>query len=137
VGVFGHLGNQVYDVFLRFRADRERDSNVVFLNVDDNAIAYNGFFPWPRSVTADGILRLKEYGARALIFDIEFIDRGHQGVDTVYLNRGLPVDFDRTFSEIDSAMMDVFNALRSGMIGHDDIEDHARANPSPGASTPG
>ena len=127
VDVFGHLGNQVYDVFLRFRANRERDSNVVFLNVDDNAIAYNGVFPWPRSVTADGILRLKEYGARALIFDIEFIDRGPQGVDTVYLNRGLPADFDRSFSEINSAIMDVFHAFRAGMMDRDDIDDHARA----------
>ena len=127
VGVFGHLGNQVYDVFLGFRAARERDSNVVFLNVDDNAIAYNGVFPWPRSVTADGILRLKEYGARALIFDIEFIDRGHQGVDPIYLNRGLPADFERSFSEINSAMADLFHAVRGGLIDREDIDDHAGA----------
>ena len=126
-GVFGHLGNQVFDFFLRFRPDRVRDSNVVFLNVDDNAIAFHGIFPWPRSVTADGILRLKEYGLQALIFDIEFIDRGHQGVDTVYLSRGLPADFDRSFSEINSAVMDVFHALGAGMIAPGDIEDHARA----------
>jgi len=125
-GVFGHLGNQVYDLFLRFRINRERDSGVVFLNVDDDAIAYNGVFPWPRSVTADGILRLKEYGARALIFDIEFIDRGPQGVDTVYLNRGLPADFDRSFSEINSVLMDLFHALRAGMIDRYDIDDHAQ-----------
>ena len=126
-GVFGELGYRVYDVFLRFRVNRERDSSIVFLNVDDDAIAYNGVFPWPRSVTADGILRLKEYGARALIFDIEFIDRGPQGVDTVYLNRGLPADFDRTFSEINSALLDVLNAFRFGMIDVGDIDGHARA----------
>ena len=127
VDAFGHLGYRVYDLFLRFRAVRERDSNVVFLNVDDNAIAYNGVFPWPRSVTADGILRLKEYGARALIFDIEFIDRGHQGVDTIYLTRGLPADFDRSFSEINSVMMDLFHAVRGGFIDRYDIDDHAQA----------
>ncbi|MCL2192459.1 MAG: adenylate/guanylate cyclase domain-containing protein [Treponema sp.] len=127
VGVFGHLGNQVYDAFLRFRVNRERYSNVVFLNVDDHAIAYNGIFPWPRSVTADGILRLKEYGARALIFDIEFIDRGPQGVDTIYLTRGLPADFDRSFSEINSAMADVFHAIRGGFIDRYYIDDHAQA----------
>ena len=126
VGVFGNLENQVYDFFLRFRADRTRDSNVVFLNVDDNAIAFNGVFPWPRSVMADGILRLKEYGLRALIFDIEFIDRGHQGVDTIYLTRGLPADFDRSFSEINSAVMDVFNAVRAGVMYGGAVDDHAR-----------
>jgi len=127
VGVFGNLGYRVYDLFLRFRAARERDGNVVFLNVDDNAIAYNGVFPWPRSVTADGILRLKEYGARALIFDIEFIDRGPQGVDTIYLSRGLPADFDRSFSEINSTMMELFYAVRDGFIDRHEIDGHAEA----------
>jgi len=126
-GIFGQLGYRVYDVFLGFRANREHNSRVVFLNVDDHAIAYNGVFPWPRSVVADGILRLKEYGAQALIFDIEFIDRGPQGVDTVYLERGLPADFDRTFTEINSALADVFNAFRFGMIGAGDIDGHAIA----------
>jgi len=126
-GIFGYLGYQVYDFFLRFRVNRERHSSVVFLNVDDHAIAYNGVFPWPRSVTADGIIRLKEYGARALIFDIEFIDRGPQGVDTIYLNRGLPADFERSFSEINSAMLDLFHALRAGLIDRYDIDDHAQA----------
>ncbi|MCL2411822.1 MAG: adenylate/guanylate cyclase domain-containing protein [Treponema sp.] len=127
IGVFGSLGYQVYDFFLRFRAERVRDSNVVFLNVDDNAIAYNGVFPWPRSVTADGILRLKEYGLHALIFDIEFIDRGHQGVDTLYLNRGLPADFDRSFSEINSAVQEIFGAVRAGMLHANDIDRHTQA----------
>ncbi|MCL2381390.1 MAG: adenylate/guanylate cyclase domain-containing protein [Treponema sp.] len=125
VGVFGHLGNQVYDFFLRFRAERVRDSGVVFLNVDDNAIAYHGVFPWPRSVTADGILRLKEYGLGALIFDIEFIDRGHQGVDTIHLSRGLPADFDRSFTGINSAVMDVFQAVGAGTMDAAGIGEHA------------
>jgi adenylate cyclase len=84
-GVFGGLENRVYDLFLRFRPNREPAREVAFLDVDDNAIAYNGVFPWPRSVIADGLLRLKEYGARAAVFDIEFIDKGPQGVDAVYL----------------------------------------------------
>ena len=125
-GIFGTLSYQTYDFFLRFRADRERSSDVIFLNVDDNAIAYYGVFPWPRSVTADGIMRLKEYGLRALIFDIEFIDRGHQGVDTIYLTRGLSVDFDRTFSEINAAVQDIFNAARAGMLDPADIDHHAQ-----------
>jgi len=132
-GAFGNLGYRVYDFFLRFRINRERDSNVVFLNVDDNAIAYHGVFPWPRSVTADGILRLKEYGLGALIFDIEFIDRGHQGVDTIYLSRGLPADFGRSFSEINSAAMDVFNAVGTAGWAAAMLKNTPR--PSPALST--
>ena len=126
LGIFLRVEDQVYDIFLGFRPDRERISDVVFLDVDDNAIAYNGVFPWPRSVTADGLLRLKEYGSRAAIFDIEFIDKGPQGVDTIYLNQGLPADFDRSFSEINSAATEIFSALKSGRLGRNDVDDYAQ-----------
>jgi adenylate cyclase len=126
LGVFEPLEDRVYDFFLRFRADRERTQSVVFLDVDDDAIAYNGEFPWPRSIAADGLLRLKEYGARAAIFDIEFIDRGPQGVDSLYLNQGLPADFSRSFDEIKVAAQDMLSALRAGRIGRNEIDGYAQ-----------
>ena len=122
--VFGSLGDQVYDLFLRFRPDRERTADVVFLNVDDTAIAYNGIFPWPRSITADALLRLKEYGARMAILDIEYIDKGPRGVDDVYLNQGLPLDLSRSFSEINSAASDIFSALASGRLRPADMDEY-------------
>ena len=125
LGVFINLENQVYDFYLRFRADRNRINEVVFLNVDDPAIAHNGFFPWPRSITADGLLRLKEYGARAAIFDIEYIDKGPPGVDAIYLNNGLPADFDRSFSEINTAAGDIFSSIKYGRINRTDIDTYA------------
>jgi len=125
-GLFDALEDKVYDLSLHFRAKRERINSVVFLDVDDSAIAYNGVFPWPRSITADGLLRLKEYGARAAIFDIEFIDKGPQGVDSVYLTQGLPQDFARSFSEINSAVSDILSAVRSGRLSRNDIDTYAR-----------
>jgi adenylate cyclase len=125
--IFSRLGDQVYDLLLHARPERELLGDVVFLDVDDNAIAYNGVFPWPRSIIAEGLLRLKEYGARAAIFDIEYIDKGPQGVDTIYLNNGLPADFARSFSEINSAAADVFSALQSDRIGREHIGEYAIA----------
>ena len=122
IGILTPLEDRLYDFFLRFRANRERISDVVFLDVDDNAIAYYGIFPWPRSIPADGLLRLKEYGARAAIFDIEYIDKGPQGIDSLYLNQGLGNDFFRSFSEIDSAAQDVLSAVKNGQIGRADID---------------
>jgi adenylate cyclase len=117
--------DRFYDFFLRFRANRQRIDSVVFLDVDDHAIAYNGFYPWPRSIPAEGLLRLKEYGTRAAIFDIEYIDRGPQGVDSLYLNQGLGDDFNRSFSEIDSISRDIFSALKAGRIRTDDLDYYA------------
>ncbi|MDR1576103.1 MAG: adenylate/guanylate cyclase domain-containing protein [Treponema sp.] len=124
-GLIDPIEERFYDFALRFRIPRKRIDNVVFLNVDDNAIAYNGVFPWPRSVTAEGLLRLKEYGARAAIFDIEFIDKGPQGVDGIYLSQGLPADFDLSFSEINNSAQELFSALQTGRLGAADIGEYA------------
>jgi len=125
VGVLTPLEDSLYDFFLHFRANREHIDSVVFLDVNDQAIAYYGFFPWPRSITADGLLRLKEYGARAVIFDIEYIDRGPQGVDSLYLEQGLANDFERSFSEINSSAQDIFSAFGSGRMARNEIPNYA------------
>jgi adenylate cyclase len=70
-------------------------------------------------------LRLKEYGARAAIFDIEYIDKGPQGVDSLYLNQGLGNDFFRSFSGIESAAQDVLSAVKTGRIRPADIDYYA------------
>ena len=116
--------DRVYDFFLRFRPPRERIDNVVFVNVDDAAIARVGVFPWPRSVVADGLLRLKEYGARLAIFDIEFIDKSPTQVDEVYLRDGLSRDYNRHFSEIGTTVAQVLNAVASGRIPPDRVASY-------------
>jgi len=126
-GLFAGLENHVYDLFLRFRPNRKPAQDLTFIDIDDNAIAYNGVFPWPRSVIADGLLRLKEYGARAVVFDIEFNDKGPQGVDAVYLNQGLQADFNRSFTEINSRTRELLNAIQSNRINRNDINRHAQA----------
>jgi adenylate cyclase len=113
---FNMAEKRVYDLFLRFRPQRERLDQVVFLDVDDLAIAHVGVFPWPRSVMADGLLRLKEYGVRAAVFDIEYIDKSPPGLDTVYLNRGLPGDFFETFDEINAGVSDLLRALSARQL---------------------
>jgi adenylate cyclase len=125
IGALTSLEDRLYDFFLHLRANRQRIDSVVFLDVNDQAIAYYGFFPWPRSITADGLLRLKEYGARAVIFDIEYIDRGPQGVDSLYLEQGLANDFERSFSEINSSAQEIFSAFNSGRMGRNDISSYA------------
>jgi adenylate cyclase len=123
-GMLGPLEERVYDFFLRGRPGGERIDNVVFLDVDDGAIAYNGVYPWPRSVMADGFLRLKEFGTATVILDIEFIDKGPQGIDTVYLNRDFPADFERSFYNVSANVSDLLAALRSGRIGREEAEGY-------------
>jgi len=125
IGAFNSLESRLYDFFMRFRYNRERIDNVVFLDVDDSAILYNGVFPWPRSIMAEGLLRLKEYEVGAAVFDIEYIDRGPKGVDSLYLKYGLSNDFNRAISEINSNAQEIFSALKSGRIGRNDIDHYS------------
>jgi adenylate cyclase len=123
-GTLPSLEERVYDVFLRGRPSRERIDKVVFLDVDDAAIAYNGVYPWPRSIMAGGFLRLKEYGSMGAIMDIEFIDKGPPGIDTVYFDRDLPADFERTFSGIGGNVADLIEAIRGGRISRTEAAEY-------------
>ncbi|MDR3172802.1 MAG: CHASE2 domain-containing protein [Treponema sp.] len=115
-GTFTMIEDRVWDNFLRFRPKRERLDKVVFLEVDDEASVHVGVFPWPRSVMADGLLRLKEYGVSYAIFDIEYIDKSPRGVDDVYLEQGLPGDFSQSFSGINANIRDLIGALSEGRL---------------------
>jgi adenylate cyclase len=112
---FKDAENKIYDAFLRFRPKRERISSVVFLDVDDQAIAHIGVFPWSHSVMAGGLLLLKEYGAAA-VFDIEYIDKSPTQVDEVYLRQGLRTDYARRFAEISANVAEILSALNAGYI---------------------
>ncbi|AEF81564.1 CHASE2 domain-containing protein [Leadbettera azotonutricia] len=114
---FAAAESKIYDVYLGFRPPRQRIQNVAFLDIDDQAIAQVGVFPWPRSVIADGLVRLKEYGIQAAIFDIEFIDKSPTQVDELYLQQGLAADYDRRFSEVGSGMAEILEAISAGQIG--------------------
>jgi adenylate cyclase len=122
---FTEVENQVYDTFLRFRPEREHIDNVVFLDVDDRAITQIGVFPWPRSVMAGGLLRLKEYGAAAAIIDIEYVDSSPAQVDDVYLRQGLGGDFDRRFGSIGARMAELLAAVSAGSIRGTDAASYA------------
>jgi len=124
INAFNSIEDRLYDFFLRFRPNREPLDNIVFLDIDDSAIFYNGVYPWPRSIPAEGLLRLKEYGALAAIFDIEYIDWGPQGVDSLYLNQGLENDFNRSFSEINATANEIFSSLQNGRIRMSDISEY-------------
>ncbi len=117
---FRDMETRLYDGFLHFRKDRPRLEQVVFLDVDDAAIAHIGVFPWPRSVVAKGLLRMKEFGVMSAIFDIEYIDKSPSGIDEVYMQQGLALDFSSAFSEINSSTNDLIQAVLSGQIARDD-----------------
>jgi adenylate cyclase len=116
IRAFGQMEDKVYDFFLRGRPRRERFDDIVFLDIDDMAIEHVGVFPWPRSVMAEALVRLKEYGARMVVFDIEYIDESPTQVDEVYLRDELEYDFSTGVNRIKNDVRDVINAYDRGII---------------------
>ncbi|MCL2791807.1 MAG: CHASE2 domain-containing protein [Spirochaetaceae bacterium] len=123
LGLFYSIEKRLYDIFLGQRPERERADIVLFLDVDDQAIAMNGVFPWPRSIMAEGLFRLKEFDVAAVIFDIEFIERSPRGLDSIRLD-DLPLNFSRTFSEIESATFELINALLENRFSRAEALEH-------------
>ncbi|MAZ18858.1 MAG: hypothetical protein CL535_21345 [Ahrensia sp.] len=57
----------------RFRlADRPVSDRIVFVAIDKKSLDEVGVWPWPRSVHSAIADRLREFGAREIVFDIDF-----------------------------------------------------------------
>ncbi len=122
---FRNLEWRIYDVFLGLKPDRPRTDTLLLLDVDDRAIAQVGVWPWPRSYMGDAILRLKEFGARDLVFDIEYVDASPSGVDVDYYQRGMPRDFQRSFGDIATNTTDLLSAVLGGQLSRKDATTYA------------
>ena len=125
IAPFRNLEWRIYDVFLGLKPDRPRTDALVLLDVDDRAVAQIGVWPWPRSYMGDAMLRLKEFEAKALVFDIEYIESSPSGVDVDYYQRGLPRDFQRSFGDIAANTTDLLSAILGGQIGKKDATLYA------------
>jgi adenylate cyclase len=120
---FSRIEDKVYDFFLLGRPQRERFQDIVFLDVDDLAIDHVGVFPWPRSVMAEALVRLKEYGARMVIFDIEYIDESPTQVNEIYLKEDLEYDFSNSVNRIKGDVFNVITAYGQGVIREEQLPE--------------
>ena len=71
-----NIENQVYDTMLKLKPEIKEKSEILLLNVDDFSIEQIGSWPWSRDVLADVLIRLKESGGKAAVFDIEYLSAG-------------------------------------------------------------
>lgn len=65
--------NWFYDLrTTRFYQHAEKSPNIVILEMTDNSLAKVGRWPWTRTIHAKMIDRVREYGAKVLMFDTLF-----------------------------------------------------------------
>jgi len=106
----------VYDAFLHLKPAVREDASIALVDIDDEAINEVGIYPWPRAIIADGLVTLRELGARYAVFDIEYVDRSAMGVDAAYLRGGLRTEFALSAKDVKQAYADIINGLANRTI---------------------
>ena len=109
------LERSVYDLLLHVKPAIPEDESLLFLDIDDTAIAQVGQFPWSR-----------EFRANYTVFDIEYTEQSPRGVNVAFLNDEIPEIFEQEFAVISQNIQDLFLALQSGMISLRDAEDYVQ-----------
>jgi adenylate cyclase len=70
--VLAFLEQKGLDLRFRLRGERPPSGQVVVAGIEAKGIEAYGRWPWPRSVFAHLLVRLKDYGARTVVFDLLF-----------------------------------------------------------------
>ncbi len=80
INIFQKLDYRLYDGLSHLRKEPVQNENIMFVKADDGSIEKLGEWPWSRDVVADTLIKLKEYGARCAVFDIEYISPSKMGI---------------------------------------------------------
>ena len=115
-GLEDRLDARVYDLFLRVRPPIPEDPRLLLVDIDDAAISNVGEWPWSRDVMANGLILMREMGAAAAVFDIEYVNASPHGLDTQALTTTLPDVFSQEFSQIQQHQQDLLDAVSEGRI---------------------
>jgi adenylate cyclase len=113
---YGDLEYRIFDGFLGMRPEPKQSTLIKLVDVDNGAIDLVGSWPWPRDVMAEGVMRMRELGARTVSFDIEYVNQSNAGIDVDQLKNKLPADFTQGFGEIQGNVNDLIDAVATGAI---------------------
>ncbi len=80
-GAFTHLESGAFDLLLKMKQSPVERNDIVMVAIDDDATEKVGQFPWPRDILGDVIMRMRELGARKVVFDIEYPTASVQGLN--------------------------------------------------------
>jgi adenylate cyclase len=108
--------NRVYDLFLSIKPEIEEDERLLLLDVDDLAISEVGVWPWSRDIMANGLLLLREFDARYVVFDIEYTEESPLGVNSEVLRDEIPELFQQEFHAVKENIDALFQAIAAGQI---------------------
>lgn len=62
------ISNLVFEAYMKIKP-REGGDDIAFVDIDDVSLTKVGQWPWPRSVIAEMVMRMKVAGAAVIVFD--------------------------------------------------------------------
>ena len=114
---------RVYDFFLHIKPAVPEREEIFLLDVDDTAITNVGLWPWSREYMARGLIRLAEFDASYVTFDVEYVDASPQAVDGRFLRNEVPEIFDARMGGLVDQVNALFNAVAAGQIPVEEAPD--------------
>eukprot|EP01035_Chromulina_nebulosa_P038078 gene38078-51429_t len=87
-GASARLDNVAYDAALR-AMPRAADPRILIVAIDDRALLELGAWPWSRRTHAALVGRLSAAGARAVAYDVLFIEPSREPADDLDLARAI------------------------------------------------
>jgi class 3 adenylate cyclase/CHASE2 domain-containing sensor protein len=113
-GCLSRPAGWVYDAAFRLRPATSASREILLLDVDDRAVAVTGTWPWTTEVITDGLVRLKEFDADRVVFDLTLPDTMAAAAPAV--SPAVSEAFDREFSLIGENIRMLFDGIRRGSV---------------------
>lgn len=81
INMFQRLDYRLYDYILSLSKEINTNEDIVLIDIDDQSLGQIGQWPWTRDIIGNALIRMKEFGARQAIFDIEYLSSSTKGVN--------------------------------------------------------
>ena len=110
------LDGRLYDFLLAMKPSAPPAPEILLLDLDSRAIADAGPWPWSRDKLADGLIDLAELGARTVVLDLPLGQKSAPALDPSALRSAFPETLNREFTQIETNIQSLFDAIRRGSV---------------------
>ena len=123
--IVGMTNNYTYDRLLTVN-EREADSRIVIVGIDDSSLRMLGIWPWSRQTHADFLHQLKQYKPKAVLFDVLTLEPSANPEDDAHLGEAMG-QFDRIAAPVllvsyagepTEVTMPIDSVARNALLGH-------------------
>lgn len=122
IGLLSKQDYRLYDFLLKFRNEPTQNEQILLVDIDNMSISEIGEWPWSRDIIADALLRMKEFGAKSVTFDVEYLSPSPLGVPRTSFSL-INDSFNLVQNDIYSVLFELSDAIQQGYLPIDAINE--------------